>query len=138
MSWLRNTIHIMVDTSTQLKKQQRKFKAGKCCEFCGEKCPPFCMTVDHIIPRAFYGDAWDDSNWQVLCLDCHRVKTTMETLILSGQSDLVPQRLYDSMKGLKEFRDKSLEVRQKLNIKDDNRIPMTHNQFEAAGVKFNK
>ena len=36
------------------------------------------LEVDHIVAICNGGDAWDESNLQVLCIDCHRKKTKLD------------------------------------------------------------
>lgn len=66
------------------KIQQREFKAGKPCAVCNRKFAHAKMTVDHIIPKAYYEDRYDTRNWQVLCLDCHTKKSKCENHIREG------------------------------------------------------
>ena len=45
------------------------------CAHCGEPA----NTVDHIVPHDGTNETfWDTSNWQALCMPCHRVKTATE------------------------------------------------------------
>lgn len=57
------------------KNMKRAFKHGQCCAKCGRKLAKHLMTVDHIKdvedPSV---DPFDMTNWQVLCMDCHRAK----------------------------------------------------------------
>ena len=125
-----------VQTSGKLKKLQYAYRLGKACVGCGRKLPPDCMTVDHIIPRAFYGNAYDQKNWQPLCEECHRQKTYDETLILSGQSQRVPEGDYTRFAGLTEFRDKINEARERLGY--TGQTPMDNSNFKRTGLNFKK
>lgn len=57
------------------KEMKRAFKHGQPCAKCGDKLKKHLMTVDHIIdvenPEV---DPFDMTNWQVLCMPCHRQK----------------------------------------------------------------
>ncbi len=57
------------------KTMKRLFKHGQSCAKCGRKLKKHLMTVDHIRdvedPEM---DPFDMTNWQVLCMDCHREK----------------------------------------------------------------
>ena len=68
------------------KIQQREFKQGKPCAICNRKFAHAKMTVDHVIPKAYYEDRYDTSNWQVLCLKCHIQKSKYENYIRAGVS----------------------------------------------------
>lgn len=57
------------------KTMKRIFKAGQPCVNCGKKLRQDKMTVDHIIPASDPAvNPFDMTNWQVLCLYCHRKK----------------------------------------------------------------
>lgn len=67
------------NASYAFKAKKRKFKKGKSCATCGKRYSREDMTVDHIVPMYQYsGSPFDTSNWQVLCLDCHREKSKKE------------------------------------------------------------
>ena len=67
------------DKHIRFNQFKRKWKRGKKCANCGERKKSSEMTVDHIIPLyEFNGSPYDTKNWQVLCLPCHREKTTRE------------------------------------------------------------
>lgn len=57
------------------KAIKQAFKHGQSCKRCGNKLPKHLMTVDHIRdvedPSV---DPFDMTNWQVLCMPCHRAK----------------------------------------------------------------
>ena len=64
--------------SPKYRELKRMFKRGKVCAGC-KKYKTGQMTIDHIIPMwQFTGSYSDTSNWQVLCLQCHRIKTRQE------------------------------------------------------------
>lgn len=61
------------------KAMKRIFKTGQPCVTCGMKLRKEQMTVDHIIPvRDPAVDPFDMTNWQVLCMPCHRAKNRQE------------------------------------------------------------
>lgn len=67
--------------SEKFKEYKRRFKRGKPCAHCGKRLPSSQMSIDHIIPiEQFNGSPYDKSNWQVLCLPCHRIKTMNENI----------------------------------------------------------
>lgn len=66
--------------SRLFKLAKKKFKRGKQCKTCGTRQRPEQMTVDHIIPVYQGADPMDQDNWQVLCMRCHRSKTTKEQI----------------------------------------------------------
>lgn len=63
------------DLDSQFKEIKRAFKHGQPCKKCGRKLAKHLMTVDHIKdvedPSV---DPFDMTNWQVLCIYCHRDK----------------------------------------------------------------
>ena len=63
------------DLDMQFKGIKRAFKHGQSCRKCGRKLAKHLMTVDHIKdvedPSV---DPFDMTNWQVLCIYCHRDK----------------------------------------------------------------
>jgi hypothetical protein len=68
----------MANRNPKYRELKRNFKRGKVCAECKEFKPDQ-MTIDHIIPMwQFTGSYSDTSNWQVLCLQCHRIKTRQE------------------------------------------------------------
>jgi len=49
------------------------------CKICRRYTPYHQRTVDHIIPMWQYdGSPYDMSNWQVICNECHKLKTALE------------------------------------------------------------
>ena len=40
------------------------------------------LHVDHIIPHAAGGEFWDEGNLQVLCADCHTLKTSQDVALI--------------------------------------------------------
>lgn len=59
---------------------------GHACRRCGVRCPHLqadayagvkCHEVDHVVPLAD-GGTNEDGNLQLLCVECHRRKTTRE------------------------------------------------------------
>ncbi len=48
-----------------------------CCAICGCRLDPFFVAYDHILPLCLGGTNARE-NWQLLCIDCHRHKTTRE------------------------------------------------------------
>ena len=77
-------------TNMQFKTIKRMFKQGQPCKMCGNKLPKQQMSVDHIIPVSDpCVDPFDMTNWQVLCLPCHRKKTFEENLALQGASVVI-------------------------------------------------
>lgn len=63
------------DLSRLFKNIKRQFKHGQPCANCGQKLKKHLMTVDHIKdvedPSV---DPFDMTNWQVLCMPCHKQK----------------------------------------------------------------
>lgn len=59
----------------RFKAIKRAFKHGQPCAKCGKKLPKNLMTIDHIRPVSDPAvNPFDMTNWQVLCLYCHREK----------------------------------------------------------------
>lgn len=79
-------INDMSDSESRHFKLLKKiFKSGKRCNECNRKLNKRLMTVDHIIPVYQYsGSIYDESNWQVLCIDCHTEKNKRECLEMEG------------------------------------------------------
>lgn len=49
------------------------------CRICRRYTPYKKRTLDHIIPMWQYnGSVYDESNWQMLCSVCHKLKTILE------------------------------------------------------------
>lgn len=68
----------LANKDSDYRKAKRSFKRGKVCARCNEYKSGE-MTIDHIIPMwQFTGSYKDTSNWQVLCVQCHRIKTREE------------------------------------------------------------
>ena len=58
------------------------------CEACKVKKQPYLFDYDHKLQKCFSGDNSTD-NIQILCLDCHRIKTIIETTVIRPfQKDL--------------------------------------------------
>lgn len=67
--------------SDELFKAQRKtyLNLFKFCRICGQWIPRIKRSIDHIIPMWRYeGNYWDRWNWQMICIDCHKIKTRIE------------------------------------------------------------
>lgn len=57
------------------KEMKRAFKHGQPCAKCGARLKKHLMTVDHIRDVENTDvDPFDMTNWQVLCMRCHRQK----------------------------------------------------------------
>jgi len=54
------------------------------CQVCGKELRSKYLEIDHIIPLAI-GGREDDSNRQVLCIECHREKSRIEEEMNYGQ-----------------------------------------------------
>ena len=64
----------------RFKAIKRVFKHDQPCVKCGKKLSKSLMTVDHIKPVSDPAvDPFDMTNWQVLCLYCHREKNREES-----------------------------------------------------------
>lgn len=61
----------------ELKKNfKRKYSM---CRICRRYTPYKLRTLDHVIPMWQYnGSPYDESNWQMLCTTCHKLKTILE------------------------------------------------------------
>lgn len=72
-----------IGNSPKYKIKKNDFKrSNRCCAECGRFTKLNDRTIDHIIPASTYkGTAWDKANWQILCVTCHRRKTTNENKI---------------------------------------------------------
>ncbi|MCY4492182.1 MAG: HNH endonuclease signature motif containing protein [Thaumarchaeota archaeon] len=46
--------------------------------------PYLLLHVDHITPHAAGGDFWDEKNLQVLCENCHKIKTLQDIKIIQN------------------------------------------------------
>lgn len=76
------------DLRKQLLKELNEFKLSSGCKMCGYKSNVFALEIDHIIPvsekikkrrgmrsKKELLDLINDSNIQVLCANCHSIKT---------------------------------------------------------------
>ena len=45
------------------------------------------MEMDHVIPISKGGEHWSESNLQILCRDCHFLKTGAENRLNSAERD---------------------------------------------------
>lgn len=79
----------------RFKAIKRAFKHGQPCVKCGEKLSKNLMTIDHIRPVSDPAvNPFDMTNWQVLCIPCHRAKNKQESLdhhtgaILNAESEI--------------------------------------------------
>ena len=117
----------------KLKSKMRRFKRGKKCFYCEHKLPADLMTVDHAVPRAFYEDAYDTRNWQIMCLRCHRIKSSMEARVLTGQYKAVPPIYFKNLPGLALLRDTVIRVEDKLGYPHDKHRSFTGEDFKTAG-----
>jgi 5-methylcytosine-specific restriction endonuclease McrA len=69
------------DYSSQAWRKTREYwlQSHPLCAHCEEKGKIIAAKiVDHKIPIRFGGDAWDESNFQSLCENCHNKKTASE------------------------------------------------------------
>lgn len=75
MSLFYEQMALQPETERLFKDLKRVFKHGQSCAKCGNKLAKHLMTVDHIKdvedPSV---DPFDMTNWQVLCMPCHRDK----------------------------------------------------------------
>lgn len=63
------------ELDSHFKEIKRAFKHGQACAECGRRLKKHLMTVDHIRDvENLDVDPFDMTNWQVLCMDCHRKK----------------------------------------------------------------
>jgi len=83
------------ESNMQFKAIKRAFKHGQSCRACGKKLSKNLMTIDHIRPVSDPAvNPFDMTNWQVLCLHCHRAKNKQESLnhhtgaILNAESEI--------------------------------------------------
>ena len=53
------------------------------CRQCGK---PGRLEADHVTPLSRNGDAWDLSNIQSLCIECHLVKSKLERAVPQSES----------------------------------------------------
>ena len=59
-------------------------RAGGVCQRCGFVASYECqLHIDHIIPIALGGDRNDPGNLQIICANCHAVKTSIEDPVLA-------------------------------------------------------
>lgn len=86
-----------------LKEKQRKFKKNKPCAICGCLLEQERMTVDHIIPKAYYENWYETKNWQVLCVNCHNRKTKCESFLIGGHKERITKKDFKEIPGLKKF-----------------------------------
>ena len=69
------------------KEIKRAFKHGQPCAKCGRRLKKHLMTVDHIRDvENLDVDPFDMTNWQVLCMDCHRAKNREKMLNKNKQA----------------------------------------------------
>ena len=64
-----------------LYKAQRKVYLDRFayCRICGDFVPRDKRSIDHIIAMCWYeGKYWYRENWQMLCENCHKIKTIIE------------------------------------------------------------
>lgn len=75
MSLFYEAMALTPEIERAFKELKRAFKHGQACAKCGNKLHKHKMTVDHIKdvedPSV---DPFDMTNWQVLCMPCHRQK----------------------------------------------------------------
>lgn len=75
MSLFYEAMALQPELESIFKQLKRAFKHGQRCAKCHRKLAKHLMTVDHIRdvedPTV---DPFDMTNWQVLCIDCHRAK----------------------------------------------------------------
>lgn len=75
MSMFYEAMAVNRDLDMHFKNVKRVFKHGQSCAKCGNKLAKHLMTVDHIKdvedPAV---DPFDMTNWQVLCMPCHKQK----------------------------------------------------------------
>ena len=67
------------------------------CEACKVKKAPYLFDYDHKLQKCFSNDN-SVNNIQILCLDCHRIKTLIESTVVRP----FQKQLYDIIKNLSE------------------------------------
>lgn len=75
-----STYRLESDNDELFKAERKTYLSEfKFCRICGEWVSRIKRSIDHIIPMWRYdGDYWDRQNWQMLCSDCHKIKTRIE------------------------------------------------------------
>ena len=75
MSVFYKSMELNRKENMRFKAIKRVFKHGQPCVKCGKKLPKNLMPIDHIKPVSNPAvNPFDMTNWQVLCLYCHRAK----------------------------------------------------------------
>ncbi len=75
MSLFYQAMAMNPDLDRYFKEMKRAFKHGQACVKCGARLKKHLMTVDHIRDVENTDvDPFDMTNWQVLCMPCHRQK----------------------------------------------------------------
>lgn len=88
MSVFYKSMELDRKANMQFKAIKRAFKHGQSCRACGKKLPKRLMTVDHIKPVSDPAvNPFDMTNWQVLCLYCHREKNKQQLLTNRGMGE---------------------------------------------------
>ena len=72
--------HRESDSDTLFKAQRKTYlNHFSHCRICQEWVPRDERSIDHIIPMWRYeGNYWEQLNFQMLCLTCHKKKTRLE------------------------------------------------------------